>query len=1026
MKKSRILSAFLALVMLLGIFTTGVNAAWSDKVDEDENPIIDYMTQVYGNPDKKLAEMIMVKEEGGYQFWFEEFTGEVAVVDTASGQTFFTNPIDVAANASTSEAVKQKLLSQVIINYLDNDVSKEMNSYKEAALRDQITLKNIKSGMRVEYTLGEQQTTRLVPRLIEVSRFRTLVLEYIENDWLREKLESFYTLKDPNAPELTERGIIEMQSKFPITMEMAVYVCDPDIKARELRELENIIKQWCPLYTYEELDVDHSMTGYEGGDAAPPRFRLALEYKIVDGGFEVRLPANGIEFDESAYQFDTVQILPYFGTGSNTYCGYTMIPDGSGSLIRFEDVKGITYNISGQVYGADYAYHEISGQHSEVMRWPVWGVVTDYGEIAPERITSKPAGTDTSASSSTTTTTTADTGEIGEPVTYTLGYMALVTEGDSLATLMSEHGGTLHPYNTVYAKFTPRPSDTYNLADSISVSGSATWTVTSERKYTESYRIRYFLLTDPEVASERGVKNYYEASYNGMATALRDYWTATGTLSKLENVSDDIPLFIESFGAIETLERFLSFPMEVDTPLTTFEDIKTMHAELTELGIPNIDFRLTGFANGTMDFYTYPAKLKWTKAVGGDEGFTDLVNYAKENDIQIYPEFDFAYMNWSDAFDGVYRKRDAIKTIDDRYTVRRAYDPATQSFDRTFALCISPKSYELFYEKFGPVYAAFGNPSISLSTMGTDLNSDFDEDEPYHREDNKAYTIEFMEKMAADYENIMVEGGNAFTLPYVDVITNMSLESSQYVKASESIPFMGMVLHGSKVITGTPANMEGDINEMVLRSIESGASLYFVLSYQNTSRLKENMSTSKYYSVNYEIWKEDLVGYYTTLNEALKDVQDKYIVDHKFLEGERIPDADEAEADAIAAAAAAEALAEEEALAAEKEARAKRLEERLAKQNPAADDAAADAEVEEDEEDEEEDNSGVNEFGEVIVEEEEEKEVPAKYATTSGSIVYVEYENGTGFILNYNSFDITTEVNGKTYTVEGMNFVKTK
>ena len=128
------------------------------------------------------------------------------------------------------------------------------------------------------------------------------------------------------------------------------------------------------------------MTGYEGDDAAPPRFRLALEYKIVDGGFEVRLPANGIEFDEEAYQFDTVQILPYFGTGSNTYCGYTMIPDGSGSLIRFEDVKGITYNISGQVYGADYAYHEISGQHSEVMRWPVWGVVTDYGEIAPERI----------------------------------------------------------------------------------------------------------------------------------------------------------------------------------------------------------------------------------------------------------------------------------------------------------------------------------------------------------------------------------------------------------------------------------------------------------------------------------------------------------------------------------------------------------------------------------------------------------------------------------------------------------------
>ncbi len=1026
MKKSRILSAFLALVMLLGMCTTGVSAAWADKVDEDENPIIDYMSKVYVNPDKKLADMIMVKEENGYQIWFEEFTGEVAIVDLASGQTYFSNPIDVAATSSTSEAIKQELMSQIIIDYLDNDVSKDMDSYTEAALRGQITLKNIKGGIRVEYTLGEQQTTRLVPRLIEVSRFQSLILDYIENDWLREKLESFYTLKDPAAPELTERGIIEMQSKFPITMEMAVYVCDPDIKARELRELEEIIKQWCPLYTYEELDTDHSMTNYEGADAAPPRFRLALEYKIVDGGFEVRLPANGIEFDESSYQFKTVQILPYFAAGSNTYTGYTMIPDGSGTLIRFEDVKGQTYNVSGQVYGADYAYHEISGQHSEVMRWPVWGVVTNYGELAPEKVTAAAAdGSSSTTTTATTTTTSSDDEDPGEPITYTNGYMALITEGDSLATLMTEHGGTLHPYNTVYAMFTPRPSDTYNLADSISVSGSATWTVTSERKYTESYRIRYFLLTDPEIAAEKNLKNTYDTSYQGMALALRDYWTGNGTLTKLENVKENIPLYVETFGAIETLERFLSFPMEVDTPLTTFEDIKTMYTEMTELGIGNVNFKLNGYANGTMDFYTYPAKLKWNKAVGGDEGFADLVSFARENGFQVYPDFDFAYMNFSDAFDGVYRKRDAIKTIDDRYTVRRAYDPATQSFDRTFALCISPKSYELFFDKFNPVYSGFGNTAISLSTMGSDLNSDFDEDEPYHREDNKAYTIDFMQKMDENYESIMVEGGNAFVLPYVDVITEVSLESSQYVKASESIPFMGMVLHGSKVFTGTAANMEGDINEMILRSIENGASLYFILSYQNTNRLKENRSTSKYYSVNYEIWKEDMAGYYTTLNEALKDVQDKYIVDHQFLDGERIPDADEAEADALAVELEAEALAEEEALAAEKEARAERLAERLAEQYGIVDEEEEEVEEEEEAETEEdEDNGGLNEFGEVIEEEEEEKEVPAKYATTSGSIVYVEYENGTGFILNYNSFDITTEVNGKTYTVDSMNFVK--
>ena len=77
--------------------------------------------------------------------------------------------------------------------------------------------------MRVEYTLGEQQTIRLVPRMIKVERFESLILSQIENEWLREKLVSFYTKKDPSDPSLTERGILEMQSKFPITMEMAAH-----------------------------------------------------------------------------------------------------------------------------------------------------------------------------------------------------------------------------------------------------------------------------------------------------------------------------------------------------------------------------------------------------------------------------------------------------------------------------------------------------------------------------------------------------------------------------------------------------------------------------------------------------------------------------------------------------------------------------------------------------------------------------------------------------------------------------------
>ncbi len=1033
MKVKRIFSAFLTLVMFLGSLVVPAQAAYADKIDEDGAPLIDYLNTNYETAEAKLAEMIMVKEQNGYQLWYEEFTGEIAVKDLASGQIVFSNPFDIANGfQSISDAVKEQLLSQIMITFLENDVQKPMNSYKEAALRNQITKKNIKNGIRVEYILGEEQTIRLVPRLIKRERFEELILTQIDYDWHKNKLSSFYTLKDKDDKTLTERGVLEMTQKFPITNEMAVYVCDPEIKPRELRELEGIIKTYCPLYTYEELDYDHELTKYTGADAAPPRFRMSLEYTLNDDGLLVRLPANGIEFDESAYQLQTVSVLPFFGAGSNKYEGYSVIPDGSGALIRFQDFKGESVNLSGQLYGSDYAYHEISGQHAEAMRMPYYGVITTY-----------PGTVD-----GTSAEDEADAGAAAaEDQTYNNGFLAIITEGDSLASLMAVCGGQLHPYNTVYAMFTPRPSDEYNLADSISVSGSATWTVTSKRKYTNSYRIQYVILRDEENAKSKNLNDGYKAEWTGMATAYRDYMTARGDLTKFTSadVKEDIPLYIETFGSIKTTERIATFPVEVDKPLTTFEDIETIYNELKEQGISNINFKLTGYANGGMN-PTVPYHLKWTRIVGGNKGFSELVDYANANDFKVYPDFDFVYIRNTELFDGITLKWHAVRTIDDRYTTRRAYDAATQSFDRSFAIAISPAYFGRLYDKFGPTYQNYGNKAIAVSTLGTDLNSDFDEDEPYHREDDKEFTLELLERISNDYDSVMVEEGNAFAIKYADVILKASLTSSTYVKASESVPFLGMVYHGSKVFTGNPINMEGDINEGILHAIENGAAMYFMLSYQNTSILKENFRLSKYYSVSYDIWKNDVSRYYNLLNDAIKDLQTSYIVDHEFLDAERVPDDDEVEADKLAADLAAEEAAEEEAIAAAKEEKKARLEARLAAE--AAEESGVEAEEEAPAEEPAEEEPAaaapvVDSSGRVVPEgytlteegilldengeevewpEEEEPEAPDKYKTTRGSVVRVEYEGGVNFIINYNSFNIIVNYNGQKINVGPLSF----
>ena len=58
MKKYRILSAFLTLVMLLGSLVVSADAAWADKVNEQGDPIIDYLSKDYATSEDKLADMI--------------------------------------------------------------------------------------------------------------------------------------------------------------------------------------------------------------------------------------------------------------------------------------------------------------------------------------------------------------------------------------------------------------------------------------------------------------------------------------------------------------------------------------------------------------------------------------------------------------------------------------------------------------------------------------------------------------------------------------------------------------------------------------------------------------------------------------------------------------------------------------------------------------------------------------------------------------------------------------------------------
>ena len=224
MRKIKFMSLLLAFVMLFSITCSSVLTSYADEVTaadsttaagdttsaatgdstvtttegaesgeegEEGEAAIDYTAEAYATPEAKLETMVLKYSNYGYELYYHEFTGEVAVKNTTTGQILFTNPYDIGSTAS-SASVKADLLSQIILKYKDNDKEYEFNSFTHAAQSSQIELKAIKGGIRVEYAIGKTAKRKLVPRCISQMRFEEHILSKISSDFEKNKIMNEY------------------------------------------------------------------------------------------------------------------------------------------------------------------------------------------------------------------------------------------------------------------------------------------------------------------------------------------------------------------------------------------------------------------------------------------------------------------------------------------------------------------------------------------------------------------------------------------------------------------------------------------------------------------------------------------------------------------------------------------------------------------------------------------------------------------------------------------------------------------
>lgn len=894
-KLIRLICALLSVLMMVGMLpalSLAVSAAEDDSSTKAP-PNEKYVQGAYETAEEYLADMTKYYSNGDYSLYCDDPMGIVAYKNEKTGEILFTNPWNMAQETNKADRPRAELMSQIVFTYSKSSKETEVNSYTDAAFKKQISVKPIKNGLRVEYAIGEPSARVLVPEMIERTAFESKILDHVEQAY-NDKLitfrdftkfkeyfnEMFYT--DESLSESKKEGIAK---KYPVTREknIDIYVLDVNTSKKEKSWLEEMILTYCPEYTFEEMDNDYDLVGFEEIATSPAVFKMALEYVLEDLGISVTLAGNGLRYDENVYRVKDFKILPYMGASYKQNEGYSFIPDGSGVLYELDSVT-TTFS---RVYGDDYALQEkLSGYHNEVMRMPVFGQVeTAYANKDGQWISKNDYNALSDEEKATCTS-------------ESRGFFAIIEQGDSLATIKNNHRANLQ-YASVIPEFVTRQSDT----------SAGGWGVYADRRYTDDYSIRYIMLSDDTRAQKAGLTSYYECSWLGMACAYRQYLdNQDNGFERLtaDDVSSSIPLYIETFGCMDTVEKVLSMPVTVSVALTSFEDIATMYDYLATNGVTNVNFKMKGYANGGL-YADVPYDLDWESAVGGDGGFEDLLEKATEAGFGLYPDFDFVYTSQADVGGSLTMKKHAARTIDNRYTTRRVYSATYQSLVSYYQMVISPAVYNRFYEALEEEYADYQSTGISLGTFGNSLNSDYDEEKITLREEAKEYVIEGLAYFKDKNYDIMLDGGNAYTWSYAKHILNVSIDSSRYISELSAVPFAGVVLHGYKEFAGTPMNMEGNLSYAMLKAMECGASAYFVLCYAKNaaSYLKEDEVLSQNYSVRYDIWQKRLVEIYLELNSVLADVQTKLLVNWERLDASRVPDEDELLKDIADAAEAA-------------------------------------------------------------------------------------------------------------------------
>ena len=748
--------------------------------------------------------MVLVAENKKLKLYTDTQTTEVVLYDKIGGQAYYSNPADRETEGASGGS-KQELNAQFSVEYYNSSRQiANMDNYSMSIEKGQFSFESIKDGIRYTYVLGNLASrTGIVPTMIS-----------------KERLEGFLSRVSEDKAANVRKKYIESKEQ-----DGSMELLESAITAINIKRMTAIFEE--AGYTQEDYEFD--MAEAQQGETVS--FTIPIDYKLTDDGLSVSIATSEIKETGGAKLYN-IQLLKYFGAANSKQDGYIMVPNGSGSLIYFNNGKS-SYSYTQYLYDMDPTVASYTVvENTTAARLPVFGMKYETGAL-----------------------------------------FTMITNGDALARIDAATSGGLTDYNHVYTTFYLRG---YELLSMFGTTGTQSdLPVVENDLYNTALQIELVPLSGSE------------ADYSGMAAYYRSRLIKEGILG--DKLTDsELPFYLDIIGGVNIQKNIAGIRYMDVLKMTSYEEAQKIAEKLTKGGIGNIRMNYLGWFNGGY-YHDVPDKIKGEAKLGSQQDMAELNSYLSAgggglfgnvalNKVSCTSSRYFLSIETSKYYTG----KAVVLSEVNPYTLKRGTDV---DYVETMYAILSPRFLDYYTERFADTVKTYDMSGIALRDLGSVLSSDKKRTEMINRQEALDITKNSFKTLQNTGKKLLVHSGNAYSFAYTTDIVDAPLGSSKFFITDETIPFYEMVIHGYIHYTGSELNLIqcADRNDLLLDLIETGAAPRYVMSWENSDNIKYT-GLNNMYSVQYELWDDEAENYYAEISKALKDVVNVPMVQHEILD----------------------------------------------------------------------------------------------------------------------------------------------